>query len=183
MMLRLMLVCLVTSMGLELPSSRDVSCWGESGSAWVNALVSGPTATSVEIVAAPEPVLALLPVDADLAFEAISGELVSDFTTDQTVTIAEVASCDIDCESSSSEAYKTVAVGLPDGEELATMTRVDDANEPDCLATLEPMVEDVNDDAPSAADRLASAVRLTCEAAQAWAAVIQDSAAEADCSR
>lgn len=183
MMLRLMLVSLVASMGLELPSGRDVSCWGESASAWVNSVLCDTKVASVEVPKTTSPDLACLPVETDLAFQVASGELVREYAHDRSGTCGNLPTDDAVCDVAPAGPVEVIAIGLPDGEELASLAPVADAIDGEALATIDQFDETNEDDASTSADRLASAVRLTCEAAQAWAAVIQEPADAAGCSR
>jgi len=196
MTLRLILVGLVTSMGLELPSGRDVSSWAESGRAWADARFTDLPAPSVEVVPAiesadldpaPGPVIVAaarcIQPDADRVFDAVSEGMAADFASDRAVTVAGIPASAADSDATVAESGMP-AVGLPEGEELATAYApgVEDApaeaagpasgDEPTEAAAAE-------DDAPSRADRLSSAVRMTREVVHAWAALIQDSAEEA----
>ena len=183
MTLRLILVGLVTSMGLELPSHRDVSCWVESGRAWANARVCDLTSCGVEVLPAPAAESAGQPAEADLAFQAVQGEMAAEFRSDAILAAAEVQALDADSDAPSDVTLVEVTVGLPEGEELASASSVDPATEATSTASIEMTAEEDEEDAPPRVDRLASAVRLTREAAQAWAAVMQEPADEAGSSR
>ncbi len=178
MLLRLFLVSVATSMGLELPSSRDVSCWTESGEAWVNAQLCDRTAPGVQVVPATESVAARPLAEADQAFEVVSGELAAAFAADPVVTSEELPTVATAGDAAPAGVIELAAVGLPDGEELATVVGVDSAVEPGSIATIDQPAVEVEDEAPSRADQLALAIRLSREAAQAWAAVIQESVGE-----
>ena len=210
MMLRLILVGLVTSMGLELPSGRDVSCWAESGRSWANAQVAALTTSGVEVAPAEAPGVAVGPVEADRAFEAVGAEMAADFAADRALTCAQaqapalaLAQPDAGCDGDTAAAVavaeavavaraeaepgiiEEVVIGLPSGEEVAAVALSTPADEPAMGAVAVVAEEDMEagDDTPSHADRLAEAVRLTREAAQAWADLIQEPADEIPCGR
>ena len=192
MTLRIMLLGLVASMGIELPSDADVSSWTRSGRDWVNARLVDLSGRSVEADPADagpadchqastptgSPVVAVAEdstASADNAFEAVSGAMAADFSADLMA---------IQAEESSTEAapvalvvLETPAVGLPDGEE--TMCQAARADEAEAVGPGEPTIE--SDESPSRLERVSSAVRLTREAVHAWAALIEESAEE-DCS-
>ena len=195
MTLRLMLVGLVTGLGLELPSERDLSCWADSGRAWVHARLADLPRVGVEVVQSddlcgePEsepaitPAAACSPTAADLAFEAASGRVSAEFASDMAATLAS-AKAAADSDATFAEAAAPAALDLPAGEEIAPApaTTVE-------VAAAEPAVPPSADDetcggvafedeAPSRADRLSSAVRITREAVQAWSDLIRESADE-----
>ena len=198
MTLRLMLVGLVTGMGLELPSERDLSCWADSGRAWVHARLADLPSFGVEVVQTddvcgePEPEPAVkpaatesAPTAADLAFEAASGRVSADFASDQAASLAS-ARVAADSDATFAEAAAPAAFGRPAGEEIATVPAPAPTVE---VAAAEPAVPPSADDetcggvafedeAPSRADRLSSAVRITREAVQAWSDLIRESADE-----
>ena len=205
MMLRLILVGLVTSMGLELPSGRDVSCWAESGRAWATAQVAALTPGG-EVAPTGVAEVAVGPVEADRAFEAIGAEMAADLAADRALACAQVpalaqpdAGCDGDTAAAVAEAVavaeaqaepgviEEVVIGLPSGEEVAAVALSTPADEPVVTVAVAVAVaeEDMEcgDDTPSQSDRLAEAVRLTRQAAQAWADLIQEPADEAPCGR
>ncbi len=189
MTLRIMLVGLVTSLGLELPSGADVSSWAEAQSTWVRAAMLDQSATGDE---AP-PVLAQVadrhqagetpeaPATAcpnadpsDAAFEAASGAMTADLAADLLASLPEEAPA-ID------EAEPALALEAPSPAEdesvgcLAVAEAGDEMDERDEVAfEAEPT---------PTVDRVSSAVRLTREAVQAWVDVLQQDAEAVDVGR
>ena len=214
MMLRLILVGLVTSMGFQLPSSRDMSCWAESGRAWASATIhdmGGAVPTTVAVVEAqpetrPEPAaatVAVAPAAADEAFAGVVAGMAADFAADRALALG-VAPAAAEDHDGATVAIVEVAevtdptVALPAGEESATVVAAEVAvvaavESTDCegLAPAGPAEVEavavvaaeeamgVEDDSPTRADRLADAVRLTRQAAQAWADLMAEPADEA----
>ena len=92
MTLRIMLVSLVASLGLELPSDHDLACWSRSGREWVAARLadfSGPgleaDQPAAEVAAEPDatPVIAeVVKADDDRTFEVASEAMAADFAAD-----------------------------------------------------------------------------------------------------
>ena len=199
MFLRLILVSLVTSMGLELPSDRDVSCFTESVSAWANANIchlAGPE-TVANIAADAGIVEVCEPAPADVTFESVQAEIAAEFVAESLVVADETPTVYASCgEPEVVTVTEVISIGLPDGEELATIVTVDEVPvesisiasidaETDVDADLD-LVDaelEVEADAPAPADSVADAVRLTREAAHAWACLFQQATDEVDCGR
>ena len=189
MTLRIMLVGLVASLGFELPSDGDLSCWSHSGREWVAARLADfsgprreadpPVAEGVGRAVAEAPALAEAShADADLIFEVASETMATDFAADLLALQSE--SPGPDDAPTPAEAPVIASVGLPAGEDLATP----DAPAVEVVASSESVEADEasieeEHDAPSVA-RLSNAVRLTREAVQAWAELIQESPEDAE---
>ncbi len=184
MLLRLMLVSFVTSMGLELPSSHDVNRWSDSGKAWVHAQMCDSPAPAAEVIPTVEPVAAGLSAEADLAFATASGAMVSDFAADPVLVASDDLPAGEDCcDLAPVDTVELVVVALPAGEEVEVVIEIAATTEPDFMVSDELATAEEQDDAPSRSERLAEAIRLSREAAHAWAAVIQEPVEEVGCSR
>lgn len=192
MALRCLLVSLVASLGFELPSNQDVTSWTVSGRNWVSACsvdlsplqaeASGwlgsndPTMKpKTEEIAATEAAPAVLAEakteqsasPADLAFDSIGEGMALEFGSDLEATRAEVATVAPSIEAAP-EMVATVSEPTQPEDELLTLAF------PAPSASLTDEETTDQDETTSArADRLSSAVRLTREAVQAWASVIQ----------
>jgi hypothetical protein len=191
MTLRIMLVGLVASLGFELPSGSDVSCWAQAGQAWFQARVvdrSGPVVVEpkldidrpsdcqqvVEKCEMPAPACEKQ-ADPDAAFKAVSEAIAADFSADLVANHREEAPADQVVAKVAIEEPAPVAV--PESEEGGCLVvAVDEAKTAEVAWTeearpaesVEPIVE-----SPSGLDRVSSAVRLTREAVQAWAELMQ----------
>ena len=212
MFLRLILVSLVTSMGLELPSDRDVSRFTESVSAWANANIchlAGPdveTATVIETPVTAEIIEVCESAPADVTFESVQAEIAAEFATESLAVVAETPALLDSCgEPEVVTLTESTTIGLPDGEELATVVTVVGNELATAVIVEEASVESIstasNDldtasdfdwaadeleveaDAPASDDQVTAAVRLTREAAQAWAGLFQQAADDATCGR
>ena len=184
MLLRLMLVSLATSMGLELPSSHEVTRWADSGKAWVHAQMCDSPAPAAEVLPPVEPVAAGLAAEADLAFAAASGAILSDFAADPVVVASVKLPPGEACRDLAPvDSVELVVVALPAGEEVETVIEIAATTEPGFMVSDELAAAEEQDDAPARSDRLAEAIRLSREAAHAWAAVIQEPVAEVGCGR
>ena len=213
MTLRIMLLSLVASLGLELPKDDTLSTWMHTGREWVVSMVGEPKeccgepnkldaavavchATSAESSCRPA-VVEPSSMVADAAFETVTNALAADFAADPVVADAlESKATDPSMSSVEvAEMTEAPAVGLPDGEEMASLpvvaeTVVQEAT-PTCeeamdmelaeAATVEESTTstEATEVTPSRADRLAHALQLTRDAMNAWAEVMQEPAAEA----
>ena len=187
MTLRIMLLGLVASMGIELPSGADVSCWTRSGRDWVAARLVDRSGSGVEADRADVPptdcrqaeegiespgVARGVEASDDIAFEAVAEGMAADFAADLMAMTEDGPSS----EESPSSLAQTEASGAnpPEAEELASlalpMIEVDAVGEEDPASEAIAETEEV----PSRADRVSSAVRLTREAVQAWVSLVQD---------
>ena len=187
MMLRLMLLGLVASMGLELPSGRDVASWASTGRAWAEARMAGPVGVeSAPGLSSPRGPRRVVETRADLAFEAISDGMAAEFAADRAEPVAVLP----EAVDAPLVTLDEAVVGLPEGEEPPILDEV-------ALARAEPSSQaipaepgdssdegiDAEDEAPTRADRLTSALRKTQEAVRAWADLIGESADEAEPAR
>jgi hypothetical protein len=202
MTLRIMLVGLVASLGYEPPSGSDVSCWAQAGVAWVQAQRLDRSGTVYELkLDLTEPsdrqqVVEKLEVPAldcdcgqevarDAAFMAVTDGIAADLSADLLASQREEALSD---QLETKLAREVPApVGLPAGEEVGclivpvdeTRTAEVEWTEEDKLADpAEPTVE-----SHARPDRVSSAVRLTREALEAWAALMQETVEECHSAR
>jgi hypothetical protein len=194
MTLRIMLVGLVASMGYDLPSGPDLSCWAQAGRDWVHARMADLTGSVVEadcpdlgptdchqakacVSIEPSVVAEQVKAPDDAAFVAVSEAMVSEFAADS-VPIRDEASPVEDAPVM--VASDAPPVGLPGGEESsvqvspATETEKVDAFKSDDVPSES---TDETDKVPTQAD-LSSAIRLTREAVQAWANLMPQSSDE-----
>ncbi len=198
MTLRIMLVGLVASMGLEWPSGPEFSCWTQSGRDWVQsrlADLSGPVVEADRPEAEPadchqaddsiEPaaIAESAKIPGDMAFVAASEAMAAEFAADRLTMLEERSPAEDVPTMVASEAPP--AVGLPDGEELASSVELPDDEGPVVLAGSADVGEvPAGTDAPPASvDRFSSALRLTREAVQAWADLMQGSADDVSTTR
>jgi hypothetical protein len=153
MALRVVLVGLVIGLGFDLPSGDQVSGWLRAGSAWVQARIDDMTGPEVAVEDVPS---------ADAEFGEIVDAMARDFTADlaaierpksHTVIVFEPFDVPDDLQSGVAFALNRESQG--EGIEVVT------ADEPSAPP------------AESRASNLASAVRLTGQAAAAWWTVIR----------
>lgn len=187
MALRCLLVSLVASLGFELPSGQDVTAWTTSGGDWISARTVDLSALGAEasgwlgindptmkprtevLVATPAPSPTGNDESAspstDLAFDSINEGMARAFADDSETALAE-----------------TVPVAL--AQEATPATSVEILRQPaaDSLALAFPApataaTDEEGDDSvtstPAPVDRLSSAVRLTRDAVEAWASLVQ----------
>jgi hypothetical protein len=181
-----MLLGLVASMGFELPSGADLSRWIDSSRCWVGSTVADRSghcgeASKPDVVPAdcrqaqescPAPCLAMPPkLSEDQAFEAVTDAIAADFTADLVAKAPEPQP--VVEETTVVEVFEIPAVGLPAGEELVsqvvTEEKVDVA-----VPAEKPVTTELTEAVQDRLERISSAVRLTRDAVQAWADVIQD---------
>jgi hypothetical protein len=192
MTLRIMLVGLVASMGFDLPGGPDLSCWMQSGRGWVHARVADLTGPDVEADrpdAGPtdcrqaEPPVSIAPsaiderVDAvdDTAFVEASEAMVAEFAADSMTMRDERSPIE---DASAMLAGEAPPVGLPGGEEMAVeVTPVGEDDPADVIASDDVPGEGMTatDETPTRADRVSTAIRLSCEAVRAWTNLFQQS--------
>jgi hypothetical protein len=184
MTLRIMLVGLVASMGLELPSGAEVSACTRSGRDWVHARLGNPSGPVVEAdwpeaeladcrqadaseATLPPAIVEVVAAPADAAFLAATEEMAAGFKADSMSMRDDEASPREDVAEITPA--KSLPVGLPEGEELAVVVGSDDDDEVTTEMEL----------SPTRAERVISALRLTREAVQAWSELMQESPDEA----
>jgi hypothetical protein len=189
MTLRIMLLGLVASMGFELPSGADLKRWAENGQGWVTATMADRSGHCVEAVPADvvltdcrqaaeschAPIVVEQPnASEDKAFEAASTAMVADFAADLVAKAPETLPSVLEPVI---EVVEAPEVGLPAGEEIATQviveTKVDIVDVAEVTekpATTTELTEVMHE----RLDRISHAVRLTRDAVQAWADVVQD---------
>ena len=175
MALRMMLVSLVACMGLEIPNQGDFTSWAQSGREWIASGLADPEPT-IEVTRPPA-VAARTRADDDRNFEAISEAMAASFAAELVASRAEETG-PADAPAMT-RAPEPTSVGLPEGEEIASLTAP--ADEAIAVASDDEPTDTLSgaDEAPSRDDRLSSAVRLTREAARAWGAVMQDAPEDA----
>lgn len=186
MTLRIMLVGLVASLGFEPPGSPDVEGWLQAGRTWFQERMLDRSEPEVERplelamqsdcqqaqvrLDAPAPVREK-EIASDAAFEAVSEGIVAELSSDLLAIHRDEALNDQLGANFTVE--DPVSVGLPEGEEVgcliltsaaeaesAIVDRTSDSVEP-IIGSAEPL------------DRVSSAVKLTREAIQAWADLMQ----------
>jgi hypothetical protein len=190
MTLRIMLVGLVASLGFEPPSGSDVSSWAQAGRAWFQARMldhSGPVVEPkldldgpsdcrqvVEKCEVPTSVCEKQ-ADPDEAFKTVSETIVADLSADLLANHREESPTDQVASKVATDEPSPIA--LPEGEEVGCLVVVAEeaktaevawSEEARPAESVEPIVEP-----PARLDRVSSAVRLTREAVQAWAELMQ----------
>ena len=191
MTLRIMLLGLVASLGLELPSGADVSGRAQAGSDLADARTLDRSGTGSEVKLdlaqvsdchqAHAAIESPTPADdaekaSDLAFEAamqgLGADLLADHADRPTVDACPMLAIG-----------EPATIGLPEGEEMGCLVALADqgtASEVEAQVEVESGVEvESMGESPSRLDRVSSAVRLTREAVQAWAEVLQPAVEEA----
>ncbi|HEY2155221.1 MAG TPA: hypothetical protein VGH33_06295 [Isosphaeraceae bacterium] len=190
MAVRLLLVGLVIGLGFDLPSGDEVASWAVAGTAWVQARVDG--LLGPEAVAEPRPapdaefaaivddmVLAFAAEPKpDVAFSAIVDDMAANFA-DET---ARVAAPRVDPAPRRLVAFEPLDV--PDDLETGVAFALNRDSQ-GVGVTPEPIAADrakvalspSGPTVPGRPERLASAVRLTGQAAAAWMAVLRGSGA------
>ncbi len=193
MALRFMLVSLVASMGFEMPTGADLSHWTRSGRDWADARMadlSGLRAEAGRVFADPaesarvdelSAAVASCPgTTADLAFEAVGEGMATSFAAD--LALARVEESKPAAEAPNlARADEPAAVAPASAEPVVNLAATAEADCLDASEAGDPAV--ANSAEPSRADRISSAVRLTGEAVQAWANLIQSSADEPEPAR
>lgn len=185
MLIRVMLVGLVTSLGLELPSEGDLDSCVRAGRDFCQARLtewdaSMPTDASAftdpaELVATPSPEInpeAWPSPDVDVAFAAVMDEMIGTFANEQAAEQIAIA-------------FASLPPQTDDVIDTALALELGRAAEPlvggawaeplvnQGVAAQTPVADEVA--APSRGARLAAAVRLTSQAAHAWASLLRGS--------
>lgn len=168
--LRVVLVGLVASLGLDLPSGQEVGAWVNSGKAWCLAIVADedarmPNGRAAFAEARPEPAQVVAEAPNDGAFRNAVEAMVAQVKEERTVVA--VASRPVVFRA-------TEAVEGPEfGDALArALNRSDEpesAFEPTAVAEVVPAASS----GPSRVERLVLAVRLTRQAAGAWMSLLE----------
>ena len=194
MTLRIMLVGLVASLGFELPSGSDVSCWAKAGQTWIQSKMidpSGPETVEpkldvvvptdcrqvVEKSEVPSIVSEKETCAADAAFQVVTESIAVDLSADLLANHREEAPAEPVVARVELEAPAPVV--LPEAEEAGCLiVNADEAKTAESAWTLDEAkstepVETIVEDAPKP-DRVSAAVRLTREAVQAWADLMQE---------
>jgi hypothetical protein len=197
MALRMLLVGLVIGLGFELPSGDEVATWAHAGVAWVQARVDGllgPEAVAearpgadaefaaivddMALAFAAETKPAAAETKPDLAFSAIVDDMATSFAAD----LARLAPPKVDPAPRRLVAFEPVDV--PDDLETGVAFALNRESQGVGI-TPEPITPELTKTAagppeptaPGGPERLASAVRLTGQAAAAWMAVLRGSGA------
>jgi hypothetical protein len=192
MTLRIMLVGLVASLGFELPSGSDVEGWAKASTAWVQAKMvdpsepvserkldhAGPSDCQQVVENCEVPPLACESPkveDPDVSFEAVLERIANGFAAD--VLASDRQEPPVDEVAPQVTVEVPASVGLPEGEERGCLVVPADEVKTAEVAWIEadrpaePV--EVTIESPSRLERISSAVRLTREAVEAWAAVMQ----------
>ncbi len=187
MALRCLLVSLVASLGFELPSGQAVTAWTTSGGDWISARTVDLSAIGAEasgwlgsndptmkprtevLVATPAPSPTgndeSSPPSTDLAFASINDGMARAFADDSQTALAEPVPVALAQEGSPATPVEVLPQPAADSLALAFPA----------LATA--ATDEEGDDSaaspPASVDRLSSAVRLTRDAVEAWASLVQ----------
>jgi hypothetical protein len=160
MALRFLLVSLVAGLGVNLPSGDELTSWASSGREWVQARIDGFRGIESDSSRETE--------QADAEFAAVVDEMAGTFSDD-------LASMD-----RPSPATQIASVSLEVAEdEIVENEPVDDRPEP-VAATVEIATDDEDISEPTVSTgaarsaRIASAVQLTRQAADAWISVLRN---------
>jgi hypothetical protein len=154
MALRVVLVGLVIGLGCDLPSGDQVSGWLRVGGAWVQARIDG--LIGPEVAAEEDP-----PADAE--FAGIVDAMAQDFSADLAATERP----------KSRETLTFEPFDVPDDLETGAAFALNRESQGEGIAAPADEVEAPALPAESRASHLASAVRLTGQAAAAWWTVIR----------
>ena len=170
MALRVLLVGLVASLGLELPTGQDVSSWARAGRAWVDARVvevsglapesekSRAGATDVGCQGSTPSTTEMASSRADLIFEAAVEQMASEFAVD--LALMEEAA-----------PAEEVIVVVERFEEMPPAWPTGPEVEPESSSAPSPVAVP-SAGAASTASKFSVAVRLTKQAVDAWASLI-----------
>jgi hypothetical protein len=190
MTLRIMLVGLVASLGFEPPTGSDVSGWVQAGKAWVQARMLDRSGPEVELkldLAGPSdcqrvdlkfevpPLVCEKEGASDSAFKAVLDGIATDLSADLLANHREEAPSDQVASKLAIEA--PAPVPLAEAEDVGCLiVPVDEAKTAEVAWTGEDKPADSVESTiglPERPDRVSSAVRLTREAIQAWADLMQ----------
>jgi hypothetical protein len=187
MALRLLLVGLVIGMGVELPSGDEVASWAHAGRAWIQARVDGllgPDALA-EVRPDPDAEFAAIVDDMALAFAAepkpdvAFTAIVDDMATSFAADLARVEPPKVEpAPRRLAAAFEPLEV--PDDLETGVAFALNRESQgvgivPEPIAPEPAKIAALGTEStvPSGPERLASAVRLTGQAAAAWMAVLR----------
>jgi hypothetical protein len=180
MAVRLLLVGLVIGLGLDLPSGDEVASWAHIGASWVQARVDGMLGAGAVAEAQPDPDAEFAAIvddmalafaaepKPDLAFSAIVDDMATSFAAD----LARVAPPKVDPAPRRLVAFEPLDV--PDDLDVGIAFAL---NRDSQGVGISPEPPEPEPKAPGGPERLASAVRLTGQAAAAWMAVLRGSGA------
>jgi hypothetical protein len=170
MVLRILLVGLVAALGLDLPDSAEIAGWRKSGHEWASARMAD---------------LSSLLVEAELAFGASPDRAIGGESREvETIPVAPSSRVDL--------AFEAVVEGMASGFS-ADLALMEESKPPveEAVASVEPTPEGPAagvaspEPAPAAEilappisrlERISTAVRLTRQAVDAWASIIQPTA-------
>jgi len=181
MTLRIMLLGLVASLGFELPSGNDLSCWAKAGQTWFQSRMiepSGPETVEPsldpaeptdcqQVVETSELPSIVCPEEDESVFQALTESIAADFSADLLANHREETLAD------------PVVVASVETEEEAPAV-LNESDEAGCLVVTAEEASPVEtvEEAPSRPDRVSNAVRLTREAVQAWADLMQEAVSQ-----
>jgi hypothetical protein len=180
MAVRLLLVGLVIGLGIDMPSRDEVASWSHIGTAWVQARIDGLLGPEAVAEAQPDPDVGFAAIVDDMAlafaaepkpdraFSAIVDDMAASFAAD----LARVAPPKVDPAPRRLVAFEPLDV--PDDLETGIAFALNRESQGAGI-TPEPIAPEPA--SPSRPERLASAVRLTGQAAAAWMAVLRGSGA------
>ena len=182
MALRFLLVGLVMGLGVDLPSGDEVAAWARAGGEWLQARLDGAFGPEAVAEAAATP---------DAEFAAIVDRMARDFGAEAVVDakpnpdagfaaivdrMAESFTADLAMAESSTWprlAVDSIDVSDAPAPGLAFALNQASQSEEQIPDSPTPEVAKASDQTPAAEGRLASAVRLTREAASAWMGVLR----------
>ena len=186
MAIRFLLVSLVAGLGLEAPSAQDVATWTRSGRDWVQARVDD--FSNRRVIAESE--------QANVAFDGVVARMADDFTADlasidqpKPIAILSFEPITVPEELDSGMGYamnrqaqgegRQIEIAVPDELELGIAFELnrDSQGQGQVVTISGPPAEPDSSTSPEPirASRLASAVRLTGQAAQAWMTLLRES--------
>jgi hypothetical protein len=180
MALRLLLVGLVVGLGFDLPSGDEVASWAHIGTAWVQARIDGLVGPEAIAEARPDPDAEFAAIvddmalafaaepKPDLAFSAIVDDMATSFAAD----LSRAAPPKVDPAPRRLVDFEPLDV--PDDLEAGIAFALNRDSQGVGITPEPPAPEPT---APGRPERLASAVRLTGQAAAAWMAVLRGSGA------
>jgi hypothetical protein len=147
MALRIFLVAIVAALGLELPGSDELAGWERSGREWVAARMADLSSLCLDEAPTNEPTEAA-PDRVDLAFEAVAESMASAFSSDLALNVPRAP------------VEEAVASIKPQADLAPAVAAV-------------PVVVEPQAPQESTLERISTAVRLTKQAVDAWASLVQ----------
>jgi hypothetical protein len=200
MALRVLLVAIVAALGLELPGADEFAGWERSGRDWVTARLADLSSLCFDEAPASEPTDAA-PDRTDLVFEAVTESMALNFSSDLASNGSKppvegtLASIDPQAGHASSAqpdradlVFEVVAESMASGfsSDLASigtkppgegnLASIEPQAAPASAVAVAPAGAEASTPQELTLERLATAVRLTKQAVDAWASVIQPAA-------